>query len=321
MSVGDDGCLDRRELAGRWELVLAHRDRAVRVARARTASRADAEDLAQEALVRAVSVPELDPRTVGPLLSTIVKHLAADEHRRHQVSARYERRLSADHRPAAPVDERVCDASEASWLHQAAAALPEQDREVLLHRAAGHTVTGAASALGLSYRAAESAYTRARRSLLSTWRTTLALTGTAAAVLRRGFGRSVATMPVTAAAWLLLLTLPLAPTDPGREASPASKAPPTIPAVIITSAPAAASSAQVAAPGAAPRRHDPTSRAVDPAAERVLDTGRIGNPAVAQAGGAITREHDDETFAETIERCLRNGVEVAVTAVGCRDDG
>ena len=64
-----------------WAALLAERDRAERVARARCRSRQDAEDCAQEAMARVAAMPDVDLTRIGPLISTVVAHLAVDTHR------------------------------------------------------------------------------------------------------------------------------------------------------------------------------------------------------------------------------------------------
>jgi RNA polymerase sigma factor (sigma-70 family) len=311
--------LDSVELARRWELVMTQRDRALRVARNRTKSRADAEDLAQEALLRAVAVPELHPATVGGLISTIVKNLAVDEQRRNSMGERYQRRLSADDRPVAPVEERICDASEARWLHAQLPILSAADREVLLHRAAGHSLTSIASALGLTYKAVESASARARRSLLHTWRSTLAvLVGTLAAV-RRALARAGTALPLLPAVWMLILVVPWA-APPDQPAQARQQGPSrTELAVVVASLPSGVRGVRSEPAPVQPAtavRPDPNARNT----RHVAYTGSIGDRRTVQVGAGVDREHDNETFQQTLERCLRNGVTFTVTSFECRDD-
>lgn len=312
---------DPAELARRWELVLPHRERALRVARARAASSADAEDLAQEALLRAVTVENLDPATVGGLITTIVKNLATDDLRRRTTGVRYERRLSADDRPVAPVGERICDASEAQWLHERLSALPQGDREVLLHRAAGHSVAGAARVLGLTYKAVESAQTRARRALLIAWRSTLAAVLGLVAAARRSVARGgllpvLPALAVAPAVWALLLIEPgLSDAQAGPDAPDAL--PRTTSAVVVN---AVSSLGEGAAATRRPATPEGTDRTVDvPASSTVAYTGSIGDRQLVQAGAGADREHPNETLPQTLDRCLRDGVDVRLTSIDCRD--
>ena len=87
---------------------------------------------------------------------------------------KYEARLCADDRVITPIDEAVCDHSEAIWLHGLLTKAGGRDQEVLLHRAAGHSVRSAGQRLGMSYKAVESAFTRARGHARLAWKATLA---------------------------------------------------------------------------------------------------------------------------------------------------
>ena len=67
--------------SSRWDLVLVHRPRLVALAR-RCGAGDDAEDVAQEALVRAATFERLDPERAGAFLSAVVARLVTDRHRR-----------------------------------------------------------------------------------------------------------------------------------------------------------------------------------------------------------------------------------------------
>jgi RNA polymerase sigma factor (sigma-70 family) len=154
----------------RWEAVLAHRQRLRRVAKARCSVPADVEDCVQEAMVRVVAMPHVDLDRVGGLLTAVVANVAADAHRHAGRSSRLKAKIGNTETSLPGVDESLCDVYEARWLDQHVRALPHRDRQVLALRAEGMSVTEAAEALGITYKAAEGAYTRARRALRLAWR-------------------------------------------------------------------------------------------------------------------------------------------------------
>lgn len=164
--------VDEARLAGHWVLVLEHRDRALRVARARSTSREDAEDLVQEALIRAVALPRLYPETLGGLISTIVIRLAIEHGRRRLAKTRAEERIPCAS-PPDEVDEQICDTYETRWFAQQLSRLRTRDLDVFLLRAEGLDTKTAAARLGMSYKAAESAFGRARVELRRQWAATL----------------------------------------------------------------------------------------------------------------------------------------------------
>ncbi|AXB41605.1 sigma-70 family RNA polymerase sigma factor [Amycolatopsis albispora] len=147
-----------------WGVVDAHRDRLLRIARRRTPSEQDAEDVVSEAVLRAAERPGLDPDRLPAWLTTVTVRLCADVTRD---AARERRRwLRADVETAAEsCEQRICDRAEASWLAGHLDTLPDRQAQVLRLRADGLDVTAAAESMGVSYRTAESLLARGRRAL------------------------------------------------------------------------------------------------------------------------------------------------------------
>ena len=163
-----DGAGDPRELGleSRWALVAPHREQLLAIARRRCATPEDAEDCVQEAMVRTVAHPRLDPERAAALATTITQRLSVDLVRRRCVEHRGRPRLAMlPEQAAAPPDEATLDEGEARWLAGPLNRLPERERQVFEHRAAGFSVTETATRLQLSYKAVESAFTRARNRL------------------------------------------------------------------------------------------------------------------------------------------------------------
>lgn len=150
---------------GRWMLLLPHRSRLVRLAAARLGSASEAEDCVHEAMLRTCQFPNLDEERVGSFLSTVVVRLCVDRHRA------VTRARMAWSRVGDPVDDEgpedlVCDRLAGAWLMERLGSLSGRERGVLTARAGGLSTREAAGWMGISEKAAESAFTRARAKLL-----------------------------------------------------------------------------------------------------------------------------------------------------------
>jgi RNA polymerase sigma-70 factor (ECF subfamily) len=156
----DEG--QRPDIDARWALVLPLREHMLAVARRRCTSDEDAEDCVHEAMLRVVGFADLDHSRVEALLTSITTRVAVDMHRARQRAHRYQPQLLSVPEQQAPPDEAVLDTAEAHWLASRIAHLPERERAVFRQRAAGYTAGDAAARLNLSYKAVESAFTRAR---------------------------------------------------------------------------------------------------------------------------------------------------------------
>lgn len=144
----------------RWELLLPHRDRILRLARSRLSGDLEAEDCAQEALLRAASFAGLDENRVGPFLTTVTLRLCADVHRRAERHRRLVR--AAWPETATGPEETVCASSEEAWMLAQVQRLAGREHQVMVARLDGVGVREFARRHGISTKAAESAFTRAR---------------------------------------------------------------------------------------------------------------------------------------------------------------
>jgi RNA polymerase sigma factor (sigma-70 family) len=311
---------DRSEL---WSAALAERDRAQRVARARCSTPQDAEDCVQEAMARVVAMSDVDVRRVGPLLSTVVANLAADTHRARARAVRAEPRLRAANLPLPSPEEEVCDVLEARWLWGRRDELPEQDRAVLEQRVLGRTAGEAAQALGVTYKAAESAYTRARARMRAIWRAAAALLG----IL---WGRPVresapVVVPVAAsaaAAVLTVLALVVVPAEDGQAATPGANGA-VAPSALVGEASRAVSlsgrppatqprPAATVAPKTVPVTPVPASEAGPVRVVPRTAAGPVGAPGVR-----FEEEREDQSVVESVFQCLGGGLIVSPTRVDC----
>jgi len=135
-----------------------------RLARSRLVSAQDAEDCAQEALLRAALFQTLDERRVGAFLTSTVLRLCVDVHRGASRQHRLRQRLGGAEGPPGP-EETVCEAAVGDWMMSQARQLRGRERQVILARADGLSTHDVAHHLQISEKAVESALGRARSRL------------------------------------------------------------------------------------------------------------------------------------------------------------
>jgi RNA polymerase sigma factor (sigma-70 family) len=173
-AISNDNRVDGR----RWELLLPHRERLLSLTRRRLPSLQDAEDCVQETLLRAACFADLDEPRVGAFLSATALRLCVDHYRRADAVRRLGRRIAAVEKSPGPED-MVCDQDLGSWLLAYATQLHGREQQVMLARAQGLSVAEAAVRLGITVKAAESAFTRARKRLLALYDCAMTDTGVA----------------------------------------------------------------------------------------------------------------------------------------------
>lgn len=150
----------------RWALLLPHRPRLVTLGGTRLGDPLEAEDCAHEAMLRTLHFPRLDEARVGQFLTAVLVRLCVDRHRAQARNRRLASRLWDGGYHDGPED-RVCDRMAGSWLFGLLDRLPLQERAVLSARADGLSTRDAAQRLGISQKAAESAFTRGRAKMLA----------------------------------------------------------------------------------------------------------------------------------------------------------
>lgn len=135
----------------RWDLVWAHYDDLIRVARRRTPCAADAEDCVSEAMLRTVLHPGLDLDRVGAFLTAVTLRACADLYRDRSRSERVAAVRSGDDRLVPTPEAVVCDRAEAVWLAGLLArSLSPAEHAAVRARAAGGVAGGAAGAAALT---------------------------------------------------------------------------------------------------------------------------------------------------------------------------
>lgn len=297
--------------------LLEEKDRAWRVARSRAHGTLDPEDLVQEAWVRILEMDHVDLERIGSLVSTVISNLAADEFRRDTRRRRAMPRLILTSEQVGAFEDAVCERAWGTWLNDQTTRLSRRDAEVLRLRVDAVPNRGIAERLGMSVKAVESALDRARRQMRAIAK---AAAGALAILIapRERHGREAATLGVLTVASSAFAFIALPHSTP-------IEAPPAI-AVHVTHDRLAEG-----VPGAGPylaagERSTSESR---PSSTGVVFTGRdtpsvatvpgVATPLVQVGPSSVDREHEEETFLDTVQRCLEEGLIVEPTHVECRE--
>ncbi|MFF9105191.1 RNA polymerase sigma factor [Streptomyces rubrogriseus] len=147
-----------------WEDIARHHDRLMRLVQKRLPTRQDAEDCVQEAMTRTAAHRTLDPGRLGPFLTSVALRLCADFYRSQNRDRTLVQRVSWTDTHAIPEDD-ICDKAFGRWLLDRVRTLEGRQREVLLARAAGVSVSAFARQHGISVKSAEAHFTRGRARL------------------------------------------------------------------------------------------------------------------------------------------------------------
>lgn len=303
------GCDPCRRAAIAWQQLEPLR----RIAYRRTGSWAEAEDAAQEAIVRALEATDIDLKQLPAWLTRVTLNLCVDlarDRARQHKRVRYHVMQQAAERD---VESAVLDRVYSLDAYNLAMSLPPAQRTAVMMRADGRSVIDVAQALDVSLKAAESLLSRAR----ATVRRGLGAVAPIFLVLRRKH-QTVAPLAVTTAALSTLLLL--VPGVPGHAAKP--RMTPhrvhTVPTVADTAVQTPARIHRAPAPDQSHRnRHLTASTA---SSHRTLVASRDADigPAHVHDGGAGWT-HTDQSLAQSIRQCLDKGVDVSTSYVGCKD--
>ncbi|HWL37779.1 MAG TPA: sigma-70 family RNA polymerase sigma factor [Frankiaceae bacterium] len=291
--------LTRAEL---WALVAPYRGRLIAVARRRGLSLQDAQDVAHNVLCAAVECAHLDAARVESFLVRLTvtrcRELEGDAARRAAMLAR----SRGDDRLVGHVEDAVCDEAHARWL---LARLPARERSVIELSVAGETVTGIASATGLSYPTVDRLLSRARKEM----RRLAGVLGLAGALAWR-HRRLVAAPAAVAVAGVSALTL---------QPAPAVSVPVARPAVEVRSVLPRARAAVVRAPAVAPPRRVVTPRVGLAAPVRVRPDAAaapVRRRVLVDVVAPNAKHGDDKALVQRVAQCLREGVELELGARG-----
>jgi RNA polymerase sigma factor (sigma-70 family) len=309
----------------RWQLVLPHRTYLVRIALSRGMSRDDAEDCAQEAMVRCVGFANLDEARVVEFLAATTMRLCADRYRAHAHDAKVGRKLVPWFVDEPSPEEAACNRGEAAWVARHVAALPESQRVALVAKADGLSCHEIAARMGLSYKAVESLLSRARAYVRAAVATAWVLV---ARLRRRGAGLRLDTPAVAVAMAAFVSSAALGPGGPATALPPApaaarpprAAAPPRRPlAPAVTPFRVTAEAAAPApAPVPQPAAPDPVA-SPDPRPTLPIPTAIPTDPCDARVPHVDTCVPLDRYEPGAgLHRCLEYGPSVSSRGVSCR---
>ena len=296
-----------------WPEIVAHRERLIQLARRRVPSQADAEDVVSEAMLRCATFERLDTARLGQFLTAVTVRLCADLYRDAERGAKLARRLDLGDEPSP--EDLACEAADARMLHELLDSLPDSQRAVLVDRADGLSVSQISARHSLTYKAVESALSRARASMRTALASAMATAFAAAEALRRRPAVEVA-LPAATVVFASAVVAPfLLPGPVGGEATTLAKPP-----SVARDDGQRAGTPLVATAGRTPApRPYPTPTAVP---GPTLDPGAAPHPKPSASttyvrvedgvGGYHEINDDDDQILlteEEIRDCVRNGVD------------
>lgn len=302
------------DLAARWALVLPHRERLRRIAVRRLGSRDEAQDVVQEAMLRAVTFERLDADYVGQFLSTVTVRLCADVQRDRSRQLRVGVKDAIRTVPAGDPHDAFLDRAEARWLYGECLKLPARESAVMLARAQGMSVRETATTLGVGMKSAEAAFTKARHRMR---RAAQSAGVTVLGVLRR---IRYAGAPAAVAASVTAVTVGgvvgvLTHADPPASA-PTRQASAHSPHAAQQAAPPKGTSTATATTRAVPPLPDVRRTAANVVRDAPppsggstaprIETAPVGDPQYVGTREGIRAEEsrEEETFEESLQRCI-----------------
>jgi RNA polymerase sigma factor (sigma-70 family) len=301
----------------RWSHAWQHRERLLRIARRRTFSEQEAEDVVSEVLLRAaVSVPLTDD-ALARWLTTVTLNVCADLAREHARSGKRALYAMQQVLPEPSPEQLVLDRELAATAVRRLSRLPERQREALLLRSTGFTVAEIATELDVSYKTAESLLSRARAFM----RRAVVVTAAILSGMLRRLRRHAKASPVMAAAALTLVI--------GGGSSPAWTRPTAHGPMRAAQQPldvqAVTTPSQVGT-GLRPMTDKPrrvartdshqTPRESAPRRQTMVHPAHVATGPAHITTPPVTYEHGDETFLQTTQRCVQGGV-VSLKHIGC----
>jgi DNA-directed RNA polymerase specialized sigma24 family protein len=288
------------------------------LARRRSPTPEAAEDAVQEALLRAADHWDaIDRARLGAWLNAVTVRICADQHREVAIERRRVARLLRLGEAVDPATA-VADRCEDTWLVTQVGELPGRQQQALHVLADEGSVPAAAARLGVSTQAAEALVKRARLAMRRR------LAATLAALLgyrsRRIWLRSAAAAGAVSAA--AITSIALRPPHHGELVAP------VLPRPIATSGVGADDTTLSTASVGGPRQrlvHSPPARSARPTPAptgwvRVSPKSHASaGPVTASDEGTVVKK-PDESLAKSLGDCLREGVVVNPSYVGCPTD-
>ena len=285
-------------MAVSWSQVAAHRERLLKIARRRCPTREDAEDVVQEAMIRTATFSDLDEARLGQFLTAVTLRLCADVHRSAERGARALRRLETEDVPSPEV--AAVAAAEAEELRALLATLPDRQRDVLVDRAEGFSVTQISSRHALTYKATESALSRARAHMRLALASAMGVVAAAFGVVRRR-PAVVLALPLAAVAFVTAVHEQPVPYAAPPAATGAPVAVPGVRVAGVASPPEQAAVVRPVRTEAVVARQVAVRAPVTPPKPKYEDVISYDPPGPVKP---IAVESDGEPVGEMVERCL-----------------
>lgn len=300
------------EQSERFLAAWGHRRRLIGLARSRGMSLAEAEDIVSNAVVAAALKADLDLDRCGAWLSVVVANACYTERHRR---ARFVELPDRPELSPGPEDT-ICDESHDRWILDRVTDLPPAQREALMARAQGYSVTQVADQVGRSYPATESLLSRARSMLRSI--AALPAAWVAALLTRRGRRRAVlaGVSAVNAVVGGTLLLLPLIDRPPAGPVSESRLVGPEVGPAHLPWRVADPSAASLVRPVYGPR----WDAAPGPPVLHIVPATHATQGPVSVHQGGVTQRHPEESLADSVRHCLERGVRIDPQAVGCPPD-
>lgn len=304
----DGGCLVA-------DLAWSERGRLLTVARRRTTSEAEAEDVVSEAMTRALECPDVDPDRAAAWLTAVTIRLCIDHGRERARAPKRWLYATQTYPRADEFEDDVVDTLAAAAIAPLLDDMPSQQRRALQLRADGDSVATIAAAMSLSEKAVESLLGRARTAA----RAIVAGLGSSSA-LAYGWVRRAdsAPAPVAVSTAMVFAVTTIAAAHFGVAGSGGG--------LSAGAAPARASVVVVAEPMppralAAVRRLAvrPVSHQLRRDRRAVVQSHRdvaVGGVQIHDSGAGRVQPH--QSLEDSVKACVAGGVEISSTYIGCR---
>ena len=311
-------------LHDRLQTLAAYRPALVLHAKKKGLDAHTAEDCVQDVFLKAASDETLDLAEADSLLRTMVRNRAIDimrsersrDRRQLQVGRRYLASRTGD-----PSTE-ICDRAEAAWAAAQLHRLTKRERDLAELVLAGATVADAGRLLGMSPKNTSVTWSRASKAM----RRMLELAG---AAIAGAFG--LRHRAITAPAWVAAAMIGSILLVPLVREQPAGSLPRLVPDAPLALAPSPKIDLEAARRSeAAPATRNAISshhvRQPGPALTKrpiiLVDELSLAGGLVRTDGPVTTEtQAEEETFLETVERCVEQGVIVSVHYQGCAPSG
>lgn len=304
------GVVIPEDLSDRLRRLEQFRAQATRTARRITRNYDDAQDAVQEALLKVALVPEIDWDRAGSLLSATTRNVCIDTIRSNTRRARRDAVYFRDDYSVPDQGDEICEQMAARWLEGNLDRLNPMEQQILRLSMEGVELSEIASRVGLSYKGAHSALSRAKRRMTGYWQAALAC-GVALGISTRSRRAAVsAALAASVSATALLVPgiwrteLHLADTGIARvNDSAASRADVAVRLPSLPARPLTRSLAEVT-PTVQPHH----------TVVRALRSQHVVNPLLPIR---VSRADVTESLLETTLACIKDRLVLSINLIGC----